>query len=897
MAKFYSLFLPFRRVLHSTRLRRKQTFWAGSALAVIGMLFNAVPASAQSVSTLTTSGDQSLLLNEQSAATTFSEGAISSDVSIHLDASKRYQEVDGLGYALTQASAEALLLLPPSERQDLLHSIFNPNNGNAVSMLRITIGASDLSGSLYTYNEQVVSGENFVPNPSKRYYIDIPAHGVRIGATGADERPYTASGAPMGADFEWRFVDAGEGHWFIDRAAGGPLPRLRTNDTNMADMESSSADGWWEKWQLSAGEGMGTYFLSLPLKGFGNHDRLQVDDNLLVRMVDNDQSAGTWESFTFTEVGSESQFSLQGPDEDTLIPVLKEILAINPEIKILATPWTAPRWMKTNNAWIGGSLKTEYHDEFAHYFVQYIRAMASHGINIWGITPQNEPENGHNEPSMLMTASQQYDLVEFDLGPALHSAGLGHVKIIGFDHNCDNAEFPIHVAQSQYVDGSAFHLYEGDISTLSTVKNATGKNVYFTEQWTGFPEDQTPQGWAAAFDADFGWHMQNVVIGSLRNWSKAVLEWNLATSPSFAKRVCFACMGAFTVDEHNLSIDRHVSFYIIPQLSRYLQAGAVRIDSGDIRGDIHHVALQNPDGSLVVLAYNNSASAKSVSIHWQGRSLVHSIPARSAVTFTWQDQPPQDEPQRIQAEAYSGMSGVQTESSPVAEKGVNVGWIDEGDWMTYHVDLRQPGAYRFSFGVASLSQGGALDVEVAGAVVNHFVFSKTDGWQNWVEHTGQIHVPDGGATQLTIRATQSGWNLDWFEVEKLAPSPDSDLDGVTDNIDQCPNTPAGSMVDNRGCAITGDSDADGVADDKDLCPGTPAGTAVDANGCAAPSGEDCTDVAAYPNWERKDWAGGPNTHQNTGDLMTDNGLLYRANWYTNTPPGSDASWQFVGACH
>ncbi|GAB2506149.1 carbohydrate-binding protein [Microbulbifer agarilyticus] len=605
-----------------------------AALALSALAFSSLSL-AEEVSVLTTQGDRGKLLHEQVLDLSFTQPAAASGFTIEIDPSQTFQSVTGLGYALTQASAAAILSLPEAEQNTLLNEMFHPQAGNNVSMVRISIGASDLSTSLYTYSDETRSHHNFIPDPNKTYYIDIPAHDVRVGASGSDEAPYTAPNAPIGADFEWKFVPAGDGLFFIDRAAGGSLPRLRTDDTNMADMQEATSDGWWEKWELTPGEGHGAYFLSLPLKGFGNHDRLQVDDNLLVRMVDNDQSAGTWESFTFTEVGSDRSFSLQGPDTQTLLPVLKKILSINPDVKVLATPWTAPLWMKTNNDWVGGELKTEHYGDLANYFVQYIQSMASEGIQIWGMTPQNEPENPWNEPSMLMNAEQQYDLVENYLGPALQQVGLGHVKLLGFDHNLDHPEFPIRVAQSQYVDGSAFHLYAGEIDTMGDVYRATGKDVYFTEQWTGKPEDDTPEGWAAAFNLDFWVHMEWVVMGSLRNYSRSVLEWNLVTSPPTTPTGCVACLGAITIEDGGQTINRNVSYYIISQLSKYMQPGARRIASSDFSENIINVALKNPDGTLVALVYNKSDNDQLVAIAWDEHAFEHTIAPRTAVTFRW----------------------------------------------------------------------------------------------------------------------------------------------------------------------------------------------------------------------------------------------------------------------
>ncbi|MBW8327528.1 MAG: glucosylceramidase, partial [Prolixibacteraceae bacterium] len=221
-----------------------------------------------------------------------------------------------------------------------------------------------------------------------------------------------------------------------------------------------------------------------------------------------------------------TKFSLE-PEKADLIPVLKEILAINPDIKIMGSPWSAPTWMKTNNASKGGSLKPEYFDAYAKYFVKYLQGMKAEGIAIDAITIQNEPLHPGNNPSMYMTAADQADFIKKSLGPAFAAANI-KTKIIVYDHNADRIDYPLLILNdpeaAKYVDGSAFHLYGGSIDDLSKVHNAfPDKNLYFTEQWVGAPGNLA---------GDLAWHVRTLIIGGTRNWCRNVLEWNLAADPS-----------------------------------------------------------------------------------------------------------------------------------------------------------------------------------------------------------------------------------------------------------------------------------------------------------------------------------------------------------------------------
>lgn len=323
-----------------------------------------------------------------------------------------------------------------------------------------------------------------------------------------------------------------------------------------------------------------------------------------------------------------SNFSLSKDTAD-LIPVLKQILAINPAIKILGSPWSAPVWMKDNGATMGGSLLPQYYATYAAYFVKYIQQMRANGITVDAVTPQNEPLHGGNNPSMVMTAAQQADFVKSALGPALRTAGL-QTKIIAYDHNCDRPDYPIAVlndaAAKPFVDGSAFHLYAGDISALSAVHNQfPDKNVYFTEQWTSG---------SGSFDGDLKWHIKNVVIGSMRNWSKVALEWNLANGANYGPHTaggCTECKGALTI---NGIVTRNVSYYIIAHASKFVPAGSYRISSTNTSG-LQNVAFITPSGNKVLLVLNEAATDAGFNIRSNGKWSAVTIPAGAVATYTW----------------------------------------------------------------------------------------------------------------------------------------------------------------------------------------------------------------------------------------------------------------------
>lgn len=323
-------------------------------------------------------------------------------------------------------------------------------------------------------------------------------------------------------------------------------------------------------------------------------------------------------------------FSL-GPDLNTVIPLLNEIVAINPSIKIMGSPWSAPVWMKDNNSTIGGKLQPQYYSVYANYFVKYIQAMADQGIDIDAITPQNEPLHGGNNPSMLMTALEQADFIKNHLGPAFQSANIS-TKIIVYDHNCDNYQYPITVLNDSganpFVAGSAFHLYAGDINALSTVHNAfPDKGIYFTEQYTPSNGD---------FGGDLKWHLKNVVIGSMRNWSKTALEWNLANNSTFGPHTdggCTTCKGAITITSSD-TFTRNVGYYIIAHASKFIPQGSIRIGSNN-SGNLNTVAFKTPQGKIVLIVENDGGSSEIFNIKHQNEWVTTSLDGGSVGTYIW----------------------------------------------------------------------------------------------------------------------------------------------------------------------------------------------------------------------------------------------------------------------
>ncbi len=325
-----------------------------------------------------------------------------------------------------------------------------------------------------------------------------------------------------------------------------------------------------------------------------------------------------------------SKFSV-APDQSAVIPVLKEILAIAPNLKILGSPWSAPAWMKDNGDTRGGSLKREFFGAYAKYFVKYIEAMKAEGIRIDAITVQNEPLNAGNNPSMYMAAQQQADFIKGYLGPSFHTAGI-KTKIILYDHNCDHPEYPISIlsdpAVKKFVDGSAFHLYAGKINALSAVRQAhPGKALYFPEQWMGAHSDPK-----RSLDD----HIRDLTIGATRNWSRNALEWNLASNSRYEPHTdrggCDQCQGAVTIDGNN--VQRNAAYFVMAHAAKFVRPGSARIASNYLTA-LPNVAFKSPDGHKVLIVLNDTAAAAAFNIRYNGHLAQAALNSGAVGTFVW----------------------------------------------------------------------------------------------------------------------------------------------------------------------------------------------------------------------------------------------------------------------
>ncbi|MDP4512017.1 glycoside hydrolase family 30 beta sandwich domain-containing protein [Nonomuraea turcica] len=326
-----------------------------------------------------------------------------------------------------------------------------------------------------------------------------------------------------------------------------------------------------------------------------------------------------------------SRFSVQRDETENILPLVRQARQLNPALKVMGSPWSAPAWMKDSNNLNGGSLKSEYVGTYADYLVKFVQAYGAAGVPVGDLTVQNEPLFTTSYPSMAMSSQQQADLIKL-LDSKLTAAGLT-TRIWAYDHNWDRPDYPLDVfsraGNLSHLVGAAFHCYGGQVSAQQQVVNA-GKRVMFTECSGTDSADRD-----ATFADTLMWHAENLLVQNARNGGESTITWNLALNPSGGPHqggCSTRCNGV--VEINGSSYTRNAEYYVLSHAARFVKPGAVRVGSTS-SAEVQNVAFINPDGSRVLVALNTTTSAQPFSVTENGLSFVSSLPARSLATYTW----------------------------------------------------------------------------------------------------------------------------------------------------------------------------------------------------------------------------------------------------------------------
>jgi glucosylceramidase len=338
-------------------------------------------------------------------------------------------------------------------------------------------------------------------------------------------------------------------------------------------------------------------------------------------------------------------------DRTEILPLLRQALALNPNLKVMASPWSPPAWMKTNDSLVGGRFKDDprVYDAYARYFVRFVQEYRRAGVPIDAVTLQNEPQNRYPSgyPGMDLRDDEEARLV-VAVGRAFQRAGL-HTKILGYDHNWSlhpndggppgdpaNADYARslldNAAARRYLAGTAFHCYSGDPASQSDLHDLhPDKDIYFTECSGSRSGDP-----ATTFPDTLHWHTRFLTVGAVRNWAKTVITWNLALDPDGRPHNggCGTCFGVVTIDPATGHATPTADYYVFGHVTRFIRPGAVRIDS-TVAGNAWNVAFRNPDGSIVVVVVNDDwgTTTQRFNLSAGGRAFSYALPAGAVATF------------------------------------------------------------------------------------------------------------------------------------------------------------------------------------------------------------------------------------------------------------------------
>lgn len=603
---------------------------------VANLLLASFCLNAQNVSVWLTTDDQKSLLQSQPAIS-FAGSSSSTIPTIFVDELKRYQTIEGFGASFTDSSAWLMnQVIPASSLPAVMNSLFSHSNGIGISFVRNPMGASDLSRSIYSYD---------------------------------------------------------------DMLAGATDP------------------------------GLGSFSIA--------HDQADI------------------------------------------IPLLRQAKQINPQLKVMANPWSPPGWMKTSGSMIAGSLLPAAYGPLADYFVRYLQAYSAAGVPVDYISLQNEPLYVPTAyPGMSMPASDQLVLLRDHVLPALAASQLS-AKVLIYDHNWDQTVYPQSIlsdsslAASSQIGGIAWHWYAGTPGAMSLLHNQFPNRKNFVTEASGgtWITDEVK--------TDF-----ETITQSMRNWGSSYVKWGLALDEKrgpFIPGGCGDCTPLITVNESSGAVSYNVDYYTLGHFSKFILPGAVRIYSSNAPR-IVTAAFVNPRGTEVLVAYNDAASSQTFQVVSHGRSFVYTLPALAGATFEWTPVPngrsnrgpsrgfvASAASQQIQASSYTGMNGMETETTSDTDGGYDLGYSANGSWAEYrNIDFGS-GTSSVNIRFASAASAGALEFHLdslTGPIVGTASLSSTGGWQMWTTVTTPISGT-GGIRNLFVvfRGSAAGGiaNLNWFQ--------------------------------------------------------------------------------------------------------------------------------------
>lgn len=486
--------------------------------------------------------------------------------------------------------------------------------------------------------------------------------------------------------------------------------------------------------------------------------------------------------YTYDDVpAGQTDFSLKHfsvrHDEEKILPVLREAKRLNPRLKVMATPWSPPAWMKTNDSLVGGQLKDDpaVYDAYARYLVKFVQAYTAAGVPIDFLSVQNEPQNRKPDayPGTDMPVAAQLKVIEA-LGPKLRAAS-PRTKILGYDHNwathpndgTAEADYPYQVLRSKaakWLAGTAYHCYHGDPAAQTKLHNTfPGKGIWFTE-CSGSRGITDPP--AKVFSDTLRWHARNVVLGTTRNWARSAVNWNIALDSTGGPHNggCGTCTGLVTVQPDG-SVRTDAEYYTIGHLAKFVKPGARRIASTSFgttgwNGQIMDAAFRNPDGSTALVVHNENDDPRSFAVGLGDRTFEYTLPGGALATFTWTTQ----HRGRL---GQVDLAGATATDPALVDDDASTRWSSgaaQAPGQFVQVDLGR----RKTFRRVALDSGGNL-----GDYARTWELSVSDDGSTWRslatgEGVGQLTTIDVRRTSARyVRITSTGAASNWWSIADL----------------------------------------------------------------------------------------------------------------------------------
>jgi glucosylceramidase len=462
-------------------------------------------------------------------------------------------------------------------------------------------------------------------------------------------------------------------------------------------------------------------------------------------------------------------------DEAYILPLIVKAKALNPEMKLLASPWSPPAWMKSTGSMNSGTLLPADYTPFAGYLVKYLQAYKSAGVTYDYLTIQNEPLNETTAfPSMYMDAPTELTVTRDYVLPALTNASLT-TELLVYDHNWDTPAYPETVLTdptvmaSPLVAGTAWHGYAGPVGAQQSVQNE------FPAMGTWETEHSGGTWQADQFTTDF-----LEITQVMRNAAKSFVKWSLALDQTLGPNLtelndglggCATCTPIVTVNSATGVVTKSTEYYTLGHYSKYVQPGATRIYSSN-NSSIVSVAFKNPDGSKVLVAFNNSNASQAFQVQWGTQLFSYTLPALAAATFTWAgtqvSTPNTAATWQIQGSSFSSESGLETESTGDSTGGYDLGYVNPGAYAVYRNIDFGGGVNGVSVRTASGGQGGSLEFHLdsmSGPLVSAATLPMTGGWQAWTTVTAAVTGASGvHDLYIVFRGSSAGIsNVNWFQ--------------------------------------------------------------------------------------------------------------------------------------